>query len=72
MGCLALLCGDMPRAERLPRSALGAFRELGEINSNVLMGQAEQALSLVFQGDLGPVLRALRPRVRGLDARPAR
>ncbi|MET9556053.1 NACHT domain-containing protein [Streptomyces sp. NPDC006645] len=52
LGCLALLTGDMPRAERLLRSALGAYRELGEINSNVLMGQAELALSLVFQGDL--------------------
>ncbi|MFC8830887.1 ATP-binding protein [Streptomyces sp. NPDC057137] len=52
LGCLALLSGDMPRAERLLRSALGAYRELGEINSNVLMGQAELALSLVFQGDL--------------------
>lgn len=52
LGCLALLTGDMPRAERLLRAALGAYRELGEINSNVLMGQAELALSLVFQGDL--------------------
>ncbi|MFC8079286.1 ATP-binding protein [Streptomyces sp. NPDC057307] len=52
LGCLALLSGDMPRAERLLRSALGAYRELGEINSNVLMGQAELALALVFQGDL--------------------
>lgn len=52
LGCLALLTGDMPRAERLLRGALGAYRELGEINSNVLMGQAELALSLVFQGDL--------------------
>lgn len=52
LGCLALLSGDMPRAERLLRSALGSYRELGEINSNVLMGQAELALSLVFLGDL--------------------
>ncbi|MEV0779704.1 regulator [Streptomyces sp. NPDC050428] len=52
LGCLALLTGDMPRAERLLRSALGTYRELGEINSNVLMGQTELALSLVFQGDL--------------------
>lgn len=52
LGCLALLSGDMPRAERLLRAALGSYRELGEINSNVLMGQAELALSLVFLGDL--------------------
>ncbi|MFC9607310.1 ATP-binding protein [Streptomyces niveus] len=52
LGCLALLTGDMPRAERLLRSALGSYRELGEINSNVLMGRAELALSLVFLGDL--------------------
>ncbi|WP_405620128.1 ATP-binding protein [Streptomyces sp. NBC_01508] len=52
LGCLALLTDDMPRAERLLRSALGSYRELGEINSNVLMGQAELALSLVFQDDL--------------------
>lgn len=52
LGCLALLTGDMERAERLLRSALGSYRELGEINSNVLMGRAELALSLVFLGDL--------------------
>ncbi|WP_329389914.1 ATP-binding protein [Streptomyces sp. NBC_01716] len=52
LGCLALLSGDMPRAERLLRAALGAYHELGELNSNVLMGQAELALALVFQGDL--------------------
>ncbi|MFJ9029879.1 ATP-binding protein [Streptomyces sp. NPDC102274] len=52
LGCQALLTDDMPRAERLLRSALGAYRELGELNSNVLMGQVELAMSLVFQGDL--------------------
>ncbi|TXL86043.1 regulator [Streptomyces sp. IB2014 016-6] len=52
LGCLALLTGDMPRAERLLRSAIGSYDELGEINSNVLMGRAELALSLVFLGDL--------------------
>lgn len=52
LGCLALLSGDMPRAERLLRAALGGYHELGELNSNVLMGQAELALALVFQGDL--------------------
>ncbi|MEU3187405.1 NACHT domain-containing protein [Streptomyces sp. NPDC006923] len=52
LGCLALLSDDMPRAERLLRSALAAYQELGELNSNVLMGRAELAMSLVFQGDL--------------------
>ncbi|MFE1956472.1 ATP-binding protein [Streptomyces sp. NPDC059479] len=52
LGCQALLSDDMPRAERLLRSALTAYRELGELNSNVLMGQTELAMSLVFQGDL--------------------
>ncbi|WP_030355487.1 ATP-binding protein [Streptomyces scopuliridis] len=52
LGCQALLTDDMPRAERLLRSALDAYRELGELNSNVLMGQVELAMALVFQGDL--------------------
>ncbi|RDG38712.1 ATP-binding protein [Streptomyces corynorhini] len=52
LGCLALLSDEMDRAERLLRSALDAYRELGELNSNVLMGQVELALALVFQGDL--------------------
>ncbi|MEU1278416.1 AAA family ATPase [Streptomyces sp. NPDC005805] len=52
-GCLALLSGDMPRAERLLRSALEAYDEAGELNSNVLMGRVELAMSLVFQGRAG-------------------
>ncbi|MFG2775891.1 ATP-binding protein [Streptomyces sp. NPDC048350] len=52
MGCLALLSDDMPRAEELIGRALAAYRELGELNSNVLMGQVELALARVFQGDL--------------------
>ncbi|MEV7677243.1 AAA family ATPase [Streptomyces sp. NPDC088341] len=52
LGCQALLSDDMPRAERLLRSALAAYRELGELNSNVLMCRTELAMSLVFQGDL--------------------
>ncbi|MEU5983050.1 AAA family ATPase [Streptomyces sp. NPDC047434] len=52
MGCLALLSDDMPRAERLIGEALAAYRELGELNSNVLMGQVELAMARVFQGDL--------------------
>ncbi|QXE37847.1 NACHT domain-containing protein [Streptomyces sp. GMY02] len=52
LGCQALLSDDMPRAERLLRAALDAYRELGELNSNVLMGQTELAMARLFQGDL--------------------
>ncbi|WP_137990521.1 ATP-binding protein [Streptomyces vilmorinianum] len=52
MGCLALLSDDMPRAEELIGRALEQYRELGELNSNVLMGQVELAMARVFQGDL--------------------
>ncbi|MER7517483.1 AAA family ATPase [Streptomyces sp. NPDC126499] len=52
MGCLALLSDDMPRAEELIGGALATYRELGELNSNVLMGQVELAMARAFQGDL--------------------
>ncbi|MFD3441270.1 ATP-binding protein [Streptomyces sp. NPDC058685] len=52
MGCLALLSDDLPRAEELLHSALAAYRDLGELNSNVLMGQVELAMALVFQNRL--------------------
>ncbi|MFD7966902.1 ATP-binding protein [Streptomyces zaomyceticus] len=52
MGCLALLTDDMPRAEELIGRALDAYRELGELNSNVLMGQIEVALARAFRGDM--------------------
>jgi predicted ATPase len=51
-GCLALVTDDMPRAESLLRSALDRYTEIGELNSNVLMGQVELAMALAFQGDL--------------------
>ncbi|MGQ4513539.1 ATP-binding protein [Streptomyces sp. DW26H14] len=53
LGCLALLTDDMPRAEHLLRAALSVYRELGELNSNVLMARAELAMSQAFQGELG-------------------
>ncbi|KOT91137.1 regulator [Streptomyces rimosus subsp. pseudoverticillatus] len=56
-GCLALVRDDMPRAERLLRDALGRYREIGELNSNVLMGQVELAMAVAFQGDLGQAVR---------------
>lgn len=52
MGCLALLSDDMQRAEELIGRALVAYRELGELNSNVLMAQVELAMARVFLGDL--------------------
>jgi len=51
-GCLALVTDDMARAETLLRSALDRYHEIGELNSNVLMGQVELAMTLAFQGDL--------------------
>ncbi len=56
-GCLALVTDDMPRAERLLRSALERYQEIGELNSNVLMGQVELAMTRAFQGDLEDAVR---------------
>ncbi|WP_192583479.1 ATP-binding protein [Streptomyces albicerus] len=56
-GCLALVTDDMPRAESLLRSALDRYQEIGELNSNVLMGQVELAMALAFQGDLPDAVR---------------
>ncbi|MCZ9343786.1 regulator, partial [Streptomyces sp. TRM76130] len=42
-GCLALITDDVADAERLLRSALARYREIGELNSNVLMGRVELA-----------------------------
>ncbi|MEE1736776.1 NACHT domain-containing protein [Streptomyces sp. BE147] len=51
-GCLAIVTDDMPRAEELLRDALGRYREIGELNSNVLMAQVELAMAVAFRGDL--------------------
>ncbi|MFF9110703.1 ATP-binding protein [Streptomyces sp. NPDC014776] len=56
-GCLALVTDDMARAERLLRSALERYREIGELNSNVLMAQVELAMTRAFQGDLPDAVR---------------
>ncbi|WP_369269862.1 AAA family ATPase [Streptomyces sp. R11] len=56
-GCLALLSDDMERAETLLRSALRRYQEIGELNSNVLMGQVELAMTRAFQGDLPDAVR---------------
>ncbi|MGW6460432.1 ATP-binding protein, partial [Streptomyces sp. NPDC055078] len=52
LGCLALLSDELPHAEKLLRGALASYRELGELNSSVLMGQVELALVLVFRDRL--------------------
>ncbi|MET9451032.1 ATP-binding protein [Streptomyces cinerochromogenes] len=56
-GCLALVSDDMARAETLLRSALERYQEIGELNSNVLMGQVELAMARAFQGDLPDAVR---------------
>ncbi|MFH8772374.1 ATP-binding protein [Streptomyces sp. NPDC017958] len=56
-GCLALVTDDMARAETLLRSALDRYREIGELNSNVLMAQVELAMTQAFQGDLADAVR---------------
>lgn len=56
-GCLALVSDDLPRAEKLLRAALLRYRETGELNSNVLMGQVELAMALAFQGGLADAVR---------------
>ncbi|GGQ31802.1 ATP-binding protein [Streptomyces roseolilacinus] len=52
LGCLALLSDEVPRAEELLDGALASYRELGELNSQVLMAQVELAMAKVFRGDL--------------------
>jgi len=39
-GCLALVTDDMERAELLLRRAIASYGEIGELNSNVLMGRS--------------------------------
>ncbi|MFJ5740568.1 ATP-binding protein [Streptomyces microflavus] len=51
-GCLAIVTDDPPRAEELLREALGRYREVGELNSNVVMAQVELAMAVAFLGDL--------------------
>ncbi|MFE0676777.1 ATP-binding protein [Streptomyces sp. NPDC058867] len=56
-GCLALVSDDMAGAETLLRSALAGYQEIGELNSNVLMGQVELAMARAFQDDLAEAVR---------------
>ncbi|PGH51350.1 AAA family ATPase [Streptomyces sp. Ru87] len=66
-GCLALLTDDVPRSERLLRSAVEQYAEIGELNSNVLMARVEVGLSRAFQGDLAGAESACE-EVRGVCA----
>ncbi|WP_335935790.1 ATP-binding protein [Streptomyces sp. PTD5-9] len=52
LGCLALVTDDMVRARRLLGEALGRYRELGELNSVVLMARVELAMAVGFLGDI--------------------
>ncbi|WP_063837115.1 ATP-binding protein [Phaeacidiphilus oryzae] len=52
LGCAALLQDEHALAEKLFTEALDRYREQGELNSNVLMGQVELAMALAFQGQL--------------------
>ncbi|MDX2702941.1 regulator [Streptomyces sp. PA03-6a] len=52
MGCGALLSDDLPRARALFEEALGHYRTLGELNSNVIMAEVELAMAVAFEGDL--------------------
>ncbi|MFH8222555.1 ATP-binding protein [Streptomyces sp. NPDC018057] len=71
-GCLALVTDDMERAERLLRSALERYREIGELNSTVLMGQVELAMTRAFQGDLADAVRLCEEVRRVCDDRGER
>ncbi|MFD5870834.1 ATP-binding protein [Streptomyces sp. NPDC060322] len=51
-GCLSIVTDDPVRAEELLREALGRYREIGELNSNVLMAQVELGMAVAFRGDL--------------------
>ncbi|MDT0316714.1 ATP-binding protein [Streptomyces millisiae] len=55
-GCVAMIGDEMPRAEKLFREALSRYEEIGELNSNVLMGRCELAMVVAFQGDLSGAL----------------
>ncbi|MEU0101863.1 AAA family ATPase [Streptomyces sp. NPDC006267] len=50
-GSLALSMDDVPRAEGLLRDAVGRYREVGELNSGVLMAQVELAMAVASLGD---------------------
>ncbi|RAG83472.1 regulator [Streptacidiphilus pinicola] len=50
-GCAALIADDLDRAVSLFDEALWHYDQLGELNSNVLMGMFELGLAHTFRGD---------------------
>jgi predicted ATPase len=52
LGCGALLSDDLPRAKALFEEALGHYRTLGELNSNVIMAEVELGMVAAFSGEL--------------------
>lgn len=52
LGCAALVGDHHTRAASLFTEALGRYAELGELNSNVVMGWIELAMTAAFSGDL--------------------
>ncbi|MEY9873446.1 putative ATPase [Streptacidiphilus sp. MAP12-33] len=50
-GCAALIADDLDRAVELFDEALWHYDQLGELNSNVLMGMFELGLAHTFRGD---------------------
>ncbi|MFC7307044.1 ATP-binding protein [Streptomyces monticola] len=52
LGCAALTRDEHFVAQRFFESALNRYRDLGELNSNVMMARIELAMTLAFQGDL--------------------
>ncbi|WP_152627310.1 hypothetical protein [Streptacidiphilus melanogenes] len=50
-GCAALIADDLDRAVALFDEALWHYDQLGELNSNVLMGMFELGLAHTFRGD---------------------
>ncbi|MFE7467881.1 ATP-binding protein [Streptomyces sp. NPDC057499] len=51
LGSLALVTGDLGRARELLDEASDRYRDLGELNSNVLMARVELAAAVGFDGD---------------------
>lgn len=51
-GALALINDEAGEAEALLRAAMARYEEIGELNSNVLMGRVKLAMARAFQGDI--------------------
>ncbi|MGW7520639.1 ATP-binding protein [Streptomyces sp. NPDC054796] len=56
LGCLAVVGDDLARAKTLLADALERFRELGELNTLVILAQIELAMAHAFDGELEAAL----------------